>query len=243
MYDEETQRLCFIDYEYGSYNFRGFDIGNHFCERSIKYGLSDWPHFKLDPKKYPNKTQQRLFFTSYLTQYHISTGQPAEVSEEDILKLSREVNAFALAAHFLWGIWAIIQASTSDIEFGYLEFSKARFDMYFSKKQAYLYGVENADTEDIYKSDDEEATFDEHPTHRFEESHFNSPTWCGHCKRFVYQPFGKQGYRCMGTYILSYFLADHGSTELGCNDFCFEPERSSNPAPACPLFLYHIPCS
>jgi len=24
--------LCFIDYEYGSYTYRGFDIGNHFTE-------------------------------------------------------------------------------------------------------------------------------------------------------------------------------------------------------------------
>jgi choline/ethanolamine kinase len=204
MYDEETQRLCFIDYEYGSYNFRGFDIGNHFCERSIKYGIPEHPFFKLDSKKYPNKRQQRLFFTSYLTQYHISTGQPPEVSEEEIAKLTKEVNAFALAAHFLWGIWAIIQASTSDIEFGYLEFSKARFDMYYAKKHEYLYGKPASEEntvstsgDEAYKSDEEEGSFTELPSHKFEESHFNSPTWCGHCKRFVYQPFGKQGYRCM----------------------------------------------
>lgn len=202
MYDEETQRLCFIDYEYGSYNFRGFDIGNHFCERSIQYGLAEWPHFKLDPRKYPNKRQQRLFFTSYLTQYHISTGKSPEVTEEELASITREVNAFALAAHYLWGVWAIIQASTSEIEFGYLEFAKARFDMYLARKQAYLYGKDSDDgvgsgAEDS-KSDDE-SNFTQHSAHHFEESHFNSPTWCGHCKAFVFQPFGKQGYRCMCT--------------------------------------------
>lgn len=207
MYDEETQRLCFIDYEYGSYNFRGFDIGNHFCERSIKYGLPEWPHFKLDPKKYPNKRQQRLFFTSYLTQYHISTGKSPEVTEEEIAQLTREVNAFALAAHFLWGVWAIIQASTSDLDFGYLEFSKARFEAYLSKKQAFLYGNtsdEGTGSGEEYKSDDEESSFTQQAAHHFEESHFNSPTWCGHCKAFVFQPFGKQGYRCMCTSIFTF---------------------------------------
>lgn len=207
MYDEETQRLCFIDYEYGSYNFRGYDIGNHFCERSIKYGLPEWPHFKLDPKKYPNKRQQRLFFTSYLTQYHISTGKPAEVTEEEIAQLTREVNAFALAAHFLWGLWAIIQASTSDLEFGYLEFAKARFEAFASSKQKFLYGKsdESSGSGEEYRSDDEESSsFTQHTSHHFEESHFNSPTWCGHCKAFVFQPFGKQGYRCMCTFPCSF---------------------------------------
>jgi hypothetical protein len=27
-----ADEVHFIDYEYGNYSYRGFDIGNHFCE-------------------------------------------------------------------------------------------------------------------------------------------------------------------------------------------------------------------
>ncbi|OMJ11350.1 putative ethanolamine kinase A, partial [Smittium culicis] len=29
---KEQYKVTFIDYEYGSYNYRGYDIANHFCE-------------------------------------------------------------------------------------------------------------------------------------------------------------------------------------------------------------------
>ncbi len=31
-----------------------------------------------------------------------------------------EANAFALASHYLWVLWSIVQAQMSDIKFGYL---------------------------------------------------------------------------------------------------------------------------
>lgn len=30
--NRSPRRVQFIDFEYGGYNHRGFDIGNHFCE-------------------------------------------------------------------------------------------------------------------------------------------------------------------------------------------------------------------
>jgi hypothetical protein len=38
--------------------------------------------------------------------------------------------------------------------------------------------------------------FSQQEQHQFQESHFNRPTWCGHCTYFVISPFGKQGYSC-----------------------------------------------
>jgi ethanolamine kinase len=32
MLNDEEEKLYLIDFEYGSYNYRGFDIGNHFNE-------------------------------------------------------------------------------------------------------------------------------------------------------------------------------------------------------------------
>lgn len=33
----ETHELHFIDFEYANFNYRGFDLGNHFCEWTIEY--------------------------------------------------------------------------------------------------------------------------------------------------------------------------------------------------------------
>ena len=49
--------LRFIDFEYGAYNFRGYDFGNHFCE----YAGFD---FDLE-KSYPSRAQAKLFLKAY----------------------------------------------------------------------------------------------------------------------------------------------------------------------------------
>ncbi|NXL68975.1 CHKA kinase, partial [Chordeiles acutipennis] len=41
---------------------------------------------------------------------------------------------FALASHFFWGLWSIVQAKISTIEFGYLDYAQSRFDAYFQQK-------------------------------------------------------------------------------------------------------------
>lgn len=134
MYDEKNNYVCFIDYEYGSYNFRGYDIGNHFCEQTIIYNVEEYPHFIIDPSLYPSEENQRIFFSSYIRKIKEIQGLDQEVLEEEIIKLSKEVEIFVLASHFLWSCWAIIQASTSEIEFGYLEFASERMKDYFRRK-------------------------------------------------------------------------------------------------------------
>lgn len=42
---------------------------------------------------------------------------------------------FALASHFFWGLWSIVQAKISSIEFGYMDYAQARFDAYFHQKR------------------------------------------------------------------------------------------------------------
>lgn len=139
MYDDKTGQLCFIDYEYGAYNFRGYDIGNHFCERSIQYNIDEFPHFKIDPSNYPKDEEKKVFLTSYLTEFKKQQGEEnPTVTEDEWRSLAREADTFALASHFLWTCWAIIQAPTSDIEFGYLEFATERMKDYYRRKQDLL---------------------------------------------------------------------------------------------------------
>jgi len=124
VYNPANNVIRFIDYEYASYNYRGFDLGNHFCE---------WAGFDLKYENYPNKAQQLRFLTSY----H-KTLFGSEPTENELNKLYVEANKFALAAHFFWGTWALVQGHISDIDFDFIEYGLARFKQYFKVRDEYL---------------------------------------------------------------------------------------------------------
>ncbi|XP_038198302.1 choline/ethanolamine kinase isoform X2 [Arvicola amphibius] len=132
---ENDDSLMLVDFEYSSYNYRGFDIGNHFCEWVYDYTHEEWPFYKARPTDYPTRGQQLHFIRHYLAE--VQKGQVR--SEEEQKKLEEdlliEVNRYALASHFFWGLWSILQASMSTIEFGYLEYAQSRFQFYFQQKE------------------------------------------------------------------------------------------------------------
>ncbi|KAH3765158.1 choline kinase alpha [Pelomyxa schiedti] len=242
MYDNESKKLCFIDFEYGSYNYRGFDFGNHFNEWMLVYSEPHEPWFRLEPSHYPSYQQQHDFFSTYLRQYlsvsstsptTVTSGEPvppattttttattstttttSTATSEEALILSNperfeqavqgliaEANQFSLASHILWAVWSVIQASSSSIQFGYLEFAQARIKEYYKRKNDYL--VEHVYTKSycephVLTETPSPATtvFVSNDDHHFVEARFNIPTWCKQCGYFVRSPFGKQGYRC-----------------------------------------------
>ncbi|KAH7848369.1 hypothetical protein Vadar_002024 [Vaccinium darrowii] len=57
MLNDEEEKLYLIDFEYGSYNYRGFDIGNHFNE---------YAGYDCDYSLYPTKDEQYHFLRHYL---------------------------------------------------------------------------------------------------------------------------------------------------------------------------------
>lgn len=129
-------RLMLIDFEYSSYNYRGFDFGNHFCEWMYDYTYNQWPFYKATPEDYPSREQQLHFIRSYLAEQGQLSDSQAEQRqmEEDMLI---EANRYALASHFLWGLWSIIQAKISKIEFGYMDYAQVRFDAYVKQKKLF----------------------------------------------------------------------------------------------------------
>uniref|UniRef100_A0A8C0P4F0 Ethanolamine kinase n=1 Tax=Canis lupus familiaris TaxID=9615 RepID=A0A8C0P4F0_CANLF len=134
--NSEKQRLMLIDFEYSSYNYRGFDIGNHFCEWMYDYTYEKYPFFRANILKYPTRKQQLHFISNYLAAFqnefeNLSNEEKSIIEEEMLL----EVNRFALASHFFWGLWSIVQAKISSIEFGYMDYAQARFDAYFDQKR------------------------------------------------------------------------------------------------------------
>ncbi|XP_023029482.1 choline/ethanolamine kinase isoform X2 [Leptinotarsa decemlineata] len=124
--NNEQPELVIIDFEYCSYNYRSFDIANHFAEWVYDYTEPNHPFYKEDWSKYPSEKQRMEFIRAYLDE----SG-----SRENPKKVLREVEVFSLASHFFWAIWAFINAETSNIPFGYWEYACARLNTYYKLKQ------------------------------------------------------------------------------------------------------------
>lgn len=113
-------RVVFIDFEYCSYNYRGFDLGNHFCEYMFDYSNPEWPHFYANYDAYPDRDSRRHFVRHYLKQsddYKLLSSRERIAAEDSLIE---EADCFALASHLMWTLWCINNAQSSNIKFGYL---------------------------------------------------------------------------------------------------------------------------
>lgn len=129
IYNKDEGRVTFIDHEYGMYNYQPYDIGNHFAEYA---GIDE-----VDYSRYPDKAYQLKWLRRYLLYWNKEHGK-GEVTDEDVEKLYVQVNKCTLAAHFFWGIWGLIQAKHSLIDFDYLDYARIRLDEYFNKRDEFL---------------------------------------------------------------------------------------------------------
>ncbi|KAH1018888.1 hypothetical protein HUJ05_006573 [Dendroctonus ponderosae] len=122
----EESQLMIIDFEYCSYNYRGFDIANHFIEWVYDYKEDNYPYYKEDYSNYPTELQRLLFIRAYLNE---------KGSREQPKKLLKEVEVFTLATNFFWSLWAFINADTSEIPFGYWDYGCSRLTGYLKLKE------------------------------------------------------------------------------------------------------------
>ncbi|XP_037702144.1 choline/ethanolamine kinase isoform X2 [Choloepus didactylus] len=81
--------LMLVDFEYSGYNYRGFDIGNHFCEWVYDYTHEEWPFYKAQPADYPSRGQQLHFIRHYLAE--VKKGETP--SQEEQRKLEEDLLA------------------------------------------------------------------------------------------------------------------------------------------------------
>ncbi|KAK6626814.1 hypothetical protein RUM44_009291 [Polyplax serrata] len=155
--DSNEPNLVFIDYEYCSYNYRGFELANHFLEYTMKYNMKEYPHFEIDLSVYPSVEQQLAFIREYLKTYNsLIHGITLEENRKDFSKIRgsqisseistitpeesrflEEISNFRLLSHLLWGIWAATH-SKIDIEFGYWDYAIQRLNCYFETKEELL---------------------------------------------------------------------------------------------------------
>uniref|UniRef100_A0A673SS96 ethanolamine kinase n=1 Tax=Suricata suricatta TaxID=37032 RepID=A0A673SS96_SURSU len=121
IYDGTKGHVRFIDYEYAGYNYQAFDIGNHFNEFA---GVNE-----VDYCRYPGRDTQLQWL-----RYYLQAQKGMAVTPSEVERLYVQVNKFALASHFFWALWALIQNQFSTIDFDFLRYAVIRFHQYFKVK-------------------------------------------------------------------------------------------------------------
>ncbi|XP_057369110.1 ethanolamine kinase 2-like [Daphnia carinata] len=124
LHDKDKNSIQFIDFEYAGPNYQAYDIANHFCEFS---GVEDY-----NPLRYPHEEFRKKWVTVYLKTFQ----KHQTVDDETVNLLLGRVERFTLASHFFWGVWALIQAAHSSIDFDFVGYASLRWNQYFKKKAA-----------------------------------------------------------------------------------------------------------
>ncbi|ALC40246.1 CG2201, partial [Drosophila busckii] len=134
MSDHEPD-LIIIDFEYCAYNYRGFDLANHFIEWTFDYTNSQFPYFHHYKQQYATAQQRRDFIVTYLRKYH--DDEHYEPTGEELDAVDAEIQFFTMLSHLFWSLWSVVNV-TSTIEFGYWEYGVARILEYQQLKSAFL---------------------------------------------------------------------------------------------------------
>ncbi|MCJ1226551.1 hypothetical protein MMC12_003203 [Toensbergia leucococca] len=113
--------VAFIDYEYATPSPPAFDIANHFAE---------WGGFACDYHALPTRSQRFAFLIEYLSSY-TSHSNP-QISIPSAHQLFAEIDSFRGIPGLYWGIWALIQATISQIDFDYAAYAEKRLGEYWA---------------------------------------------------------------------------------------------------------------
>jgi thiamine kinase-like enzyme len=145
--------VTLIDYEYSSFTYRAFDLGNFFCEFA---GFD-----KSIEEAYPESNIRRAVIATYLDSCSIEyNGDDVEgriwrywqsIRQDDSVQAAKAVdciikefeivaNQLTLCAHTLWYLWGIVQADVSTVDFDYMDYSKVRLEGYRYHKEIFHNG-------------------------------------------------------------------------------------------------------
>ncbi|KAI9827450.1 MAG: hypothetical protein M1832_004799 [Thelocarpon impressellum] len=122
---EGVETVSFIDYEYATPAPAAFDIANFFAE---------WGGLECDYSALPTRAQRRGFLEEYLGSYKLHQGKGGE-ADADVQRLFTLVDSFRGVPGFYWGIWALIQATISQIDFDYAAYAEVRLGEYWAWRE------------------------------------------------------------------------------------------------------------
>ncbi|KAJ9194786.1 hypothetical protein DTO164E3_7207 [Paecilomyces variotii] len=120
---DSVEKVNFIDYEYATPSPAAFDIANHFAE---------WGGYDCDYNMMPTQSVRREFLKEYVTAYSQHGGIPESAVDETVDKLYMDVDRFRGIPGFYWGVWSLIQATISQIDFDYASYAEVRLGEYWA---------------------------------------------------------------------------------------------------------------
>lgn len=128
----DEKPVSFIDYEYATPGPQAFDIANH---------LAEWAGYDCVHSAVPTKSQRREFIEHYVASFHYhSIPDDEDITMEvdfqrDIEQLYEQVELFRGMPGLFWGVWALIQAMISQIDFDYASYAELRLSEYWAWKE------------------------------------------------------------------------------------------------------------
>ncbi|EPS32287.1 hypothetical protein PDE_07247 [Penicillium oxalicum 114-2] len=124
--EDDVAPVNFIDYEYAVPAPAAFDIANH---------LAEWIGYDCDYNMIPTKSVRRQFLTEYTKSYCKHRGLDAASESEMVDRLYQDVDRFRGIPGLYWGVWALIQAQISQIDFDYADYAEQRLGEYWAWKR------------------------------------------------------------------------------------------------------------
>jgi ethanolamine kinase len=100
-----------------------FDIANHFAE---------WGGFECDYNLLPTRAHRKQFLGEYLRSYHFNLQDGSFATAKELNELYDQIDLYRGLPGLYWGIWALIQAQSSKIDFDYAKYAEIRLGEYFA---------------------------------------------------------------------------------------------------------------
>ncbi|VDM42662.1 unnamed protein product [Toxocara canis] len=141
--------IILIDYEYGSYYYRGFDL-SHYCVECCQDNTNkEWPYYHIMQQQWPNEQHQRIYINGYLDKADEITKlngakRPQCIADLPVdreaatQRMLKEIRQFAAFPQLLWAIWSFRQAEDYPCEYDFVEYGFDRMAMYYSWKPEML---------------------------------------------------------------------------------------------------------
>ena len=122
----EVTDVRFIDYEYATACPAAFDIANHFAE---------WGGYECDYAMLPSRSVRRSFLDEYVRALPESSGSTAQETNAIAEGLFNQIDEFRGMPGLYWGIWSLVQATISQIDFDYASYAEVRLGEYFAWRE------------------------------------------------------------------------------------------------------------
>ncbi|KAM5432465.1 putative ethanolamine kinase [Microsporum ferrugineum] len=117
-----AETVDFIDYEYATPSPAAFDLANHFAE---------WAGYDCDYSRLPTRSVRRQFIEEYVDSFSQHSVLP-ESKKVAVDNLFADVDRYRGLPGFYWGVWALIQATISRIDFDYASYAEERLGEYWA---------------------------------------------------------------------------------------------------------------